>query len=158
MTINFAKKSDYMNTKQKADLIKSAIKAREFAFSPITNVNVGAAVLTSGGKIYSGCNIQSVISGLGTCAERCAIYCAVANGSYNYKAIAISFDSKKTVWPCGACLQTIHEFSEINDIDTKILIVNNDGKVIGQSSIRKLLTKGYGPKESGKDIKRYKNM
>lgn len=137
-------------------LISFAKDAAKFAYVPVTGVGVGASVLTTEGKIYSGCNVQSVISGLGTCAERCAIDNAIAHGAYNYSAIAVAFPSKLSVRPCGACLQIIHELSEINNIDTKIICLNKEGKILEETSIRKLLPKGYGPNESKKDISKYK--
>jgi cytidine deaminase len=145
-----------MREGNKKKLINSALEAKRFAYTPITKVGVGAAVLTTDGNIYQGCNIQSVISGLGCCAERCAIHNAVAHGAYNFEAIAVAFPSKKATRPCGACLQIIHEFSEVSEKNIKIIVLNENGKIMEETTIKKLLPKGYGPKESKKDIRRYK--
>jgi len=142
--------------KKYSKLIAAAIDAKKFAYDPVTGIGVGAAVLTTEGNIYKGCNVQSVISGLGTCAERCAIDNAIAHGAYNFQAIAVSFPSRNSTRPCGACLQIIHELSEIKDIDTQIICLNKFGDVVEETSIRKLLPKGYGPKESKKDVKQYR--
>lgn len=75
---------------------------------------VGAAVLAEDGRTYEGCNIESWVSGLGTCAERCAINHAVLHGNRKIKEIALVMDvgNKNEPRPCGACLQYIHDFAE----------------------------------------------
>jgi cytidine deaminase len=139
----------------KERLVQAAVRASKNAYHPVTRSGTGSAVLTKEGRIYVGCNVQSVISGLGCCSERCAIYSAAAHGAYNFEAIAIFFPSKKRIGPCGACLQLIHEFSEISGSDIKIIMVNIDGKIDGESSIRKLLPNGYGPRTADKDVSPY---
>jgi len=139
----------------KDKLIKSAIKAKGNAYHPISAKAVGAALLTQDGKIYLGANVQSVISGLGACAEICSIYNAVAHGEYCFEAIAVAFPSEKGARPCGACQQMLYEFSEVGRKDIKIICVNEKGKVTEETSIKKLMPKGYGPKESGRDVSAY---
>jgi cytidine deaminase len=145
-----------MNKIQKENLIKAAIEVKKYSYVPITNIGVGAAVLTKEGNIYAGCNMQSVISGLGTCAEYNAIANAISRGAYNYEAIAVVFPSKKLVLPCGACLQIIYEMSEVADYDIKIICLNKDNKILKETSIRKLIVNGYGPIESNKILKKLK--
>jgi len=74
---------------------------------------VGAAVLAEDGQIYEGCNVESWVSGLGICAERCAINHAVLQGNGKIREIAVVMDagSKSEPRPCGACLQYISDFS-----------------------------------------------
>jgi cytidine deaminase len=74
---------------------------------------VGAAVLAEDGRIYEGCNVESWVSGLGTCAERCAINHAVLHGNQKIKILALVLEasSKSGPRPCGACLQYISDFS-----------------------------------------------
>ena len=71
------------------ELIEKAKKGLKSAYAPRSNFPTGAAVLTDKGNIYQGCNVESVISGMGTCAERCAIDNAIANGEYCFKAIIV---------------------------------------------------------------------
>jgi len=137
-------------------LIKSAIETQKFAYVPVSKVGVGASLLTKEGHIYNGCNVQSVISGLGICAEQCAIHNAVAHGAYNFKAICVAFPSLHSTRPCGSCLQLIHEFKEVSNYDIQIICLNKNGKVVERTSISKLLPKSYGPVESHKNISKYK--
>jgi cytidine deaminase len=79
---------------------------------------VGAAALAEDGKIYAGCNIESWVSGLGTCAERCAVNHAVLHGNRKIMEVALVMDvgNKNDPRPCGACLQYIHDFAENPEI------------------------------------------
>ena len=145
-----------MDAQLKNQLVKAAVLASKNAYHPVTSSGTGAALLTKEGNIYQGCNVQSVISGLGCCAERDAIYHAVAHGAYNFEAMAVFFPSKELTRPCGACLQLINEFAEVAKKDIKIIMVNSNGKITGESSINKLLPLGYGPRTAGKDLSKYK--
>ena len=145
-----------MDKVTKEKLIKSAVKAIHYAYHPVSKKGVGAALLTQKGNIYKGANVQSVISGLGACAEICSIYNAVAHGEYCFEAIAVAFPSEKGARPCGACQQMLFEFSEVGNKDIKIICVNEKGKVVEETSIKKLMPKGYGPKESGRDVSGYR--
>jgi len=77
-------------------------------------VRIGAAVLAEDGQIYGGCNVDSWVSGLGICAERCAINHAISQGNRKIEEIAIVMDadSQCEPRPCGACLQYIYDFSK----------------------------------------------
>jgi len=94
-------------------LLEAALKAMNNAYV-LWGFKVGAAVLAGDGEIYAGCNIESWISGLGICAERCAINHAVLHGNRKIMEIAIVMDAKshEEPRPCGACLQYIHDFSQ----------------------------------------------
>lgn len=96
-------------------LLEAAVKARENAHV-LWGFGVGAAVLAEDDQIYPGCNVQSRISGLGVCAERCAVDHAVLHGNKKIKEVAVVVDEKdaEKPRPCGACLQYIVEFSEGN--------------------------------------------
>ena len=106
-------------------LFKEAKKAREKAYTPYSKFKVGAAVLTTDGKIFTGCNIENASFGLTVCAERVAILKAISEGSYRFKAMAIIGDTKRPCSPCGACRQVISEFGE----DIKIAMSNLKGDV-----------------------------
>jgi len=94
------------------DLIRVAALARQRAYAPYSKYRVGAAVRTKRNKIYSGANVENASYGLTVCAERCAVWSAVAAGeTKDYDAIAIVIDDDQLPTPCGACRQVIAEFS-----------------------------------------------
>lgn len=92
-------------------LIKEARKAQQKAYSPYSNFQVGAALLTADGQIYPGANIENVSYGLTVCAERNAVFKAVYDGEREFSAIAVCSSGSGFVYPCGACLQVLAEFS-----------------------------------------------
>jgi cytidine deaminase len=105
-------------------MIEIAKQTRQFSFSHRSKHKIWASVLTADGEIYGGCNIESVISGLWTCAERCAIDNAVAHGGYDIVAVC-TVDSSVTP-TCGACLQYIMLFAQVSNQD--VFIINSDIK------------------------------
>ncbi len=94
------------------ELIDRAIKAREHAYVPYSSFKVGAALLTKGGKIYEGANIESASFSLTNCAERTAFFKAVYDGEREFEAIAIVGGKDDLVFcpPCGACREVMNEF------------------------------------------------
>jgi len=111
-------------------LLAEAAKALKNAYV-LWGFGVGAAVLAEDGKIYGGCNVESWISGLGVCAERCAIQHAVLHGNKKIREIAVVVDAenKSKIKPCGACLQYISDFAENSEI--KIVTAKvGDGKIL----------------------------
>ncbi|OGN81264.1 MAG: cytidine deaminase, partial [Chloroflexi bacterium GWC2_70_10] len=93
-------------------LVKVAALARERAYAPYSNYKVGAAIRTKRGKIHSGANVENVSYGLTVCAERCAVFAAVAAGdTKDYDAMAIVTAGDELPSPCGACRQVLWEFS-----------------------------------------------
>lgn len=125
------------------------------AYCPITGFPVGAAVLSATGNIYQGCNVQSVTSGMGVCAERSAIDHAVACGEYCLAAIAVTSELEEPISPCGMCLQYIGEFSQVADNDIEIVMTGSTGK-INRSSIVALSHRIFGPVDLGLDVSRYR--
>jgi cytidine deaminase len=111
-------------------------KLLEAASAAIRNAHVlwgfkvGAAVIGEDRKVYEGCNVESWVSGLGTCAERCAIDHSVLHGNRRIVEIAIvaNEDKPEKPIPCGACLQYIHDFAESSEI--KVLMAQTErGKI-----------------------------
>ncbi|MDO5773068.1 MAG: cytidine deaminase [Spirochaetales bacterium] len=95
-------------------LIKKAIEMLNFSYVPYSNFHVGAALLTSEGEIYTGCNIENAAYGPSNCAERTAIFKAVSEGKKEFEAIAIvggkNGKIKNFCPPCGVCRQVLAEF------------------------------------------------
>lgn len=91
-------------------LICEAMKAREEAYAPYSHFKVGAAILCKNGRIFKGCNIENVSFSATNCAERTAVFSAVASGCREFSAIAIAAD-EKTILPCGICRQVLLEFA-----------------------------------------------
>ena len=118
------------------DLIEKAIEAKEMAYAPYSNFKVGAALLTTSGKIFFGCNIENSSYGATICAERVAIVKAVSEGYLKFTKIAIIADTDEIIRPCGICLQFIAEFG----IDIEILM-SNKSKIYEKSYLKNLLPK-----------------
>jgi len=106
-------------------LIDAARRARLNAHAPYSRYKVGAAVLSSDGRIYAGCNVENTSYGLTVCAERNAVAALVAAGGRNIVAVAVVADSKVPVSPCGACRQVIAEFGP----HAEIIMSNLKGSV-----------------------------
>jgi len=92
-------------------LLKAAAATRRHAYAPYSRFPVGAALQTAGGKIFTGCNIENVSFGLTVCAERVAVFTAVAAGQKELAALALVADTPEPPMPCGACRQVLHEFN-----------------------------------------------
>jgi cytidine deaminase len=101
-------------------LLDASLGALKNAYA-LWGFKVGAAVFAEDGQIYEGCNVESWVSGLGACAERCAINHAVLHGNRKIKEIAVVMDAdlRSEPRPCGACLQYISDFA----VNSKIKVV-----------------------------------
>lgn len=123
----------------KKQLIKVALEAKENAYVPYSNFQVGAAVLMDDNKVYSGCNIEISSYSPTLCAERTAIFKAVSEGSRKIKAIAVVGDADST-FPCGVCRQVIREFGK----DATVIIANSE-EDFKEFSLEELLPNSFGP-------------
>jgi cytidine deaminase len=96
----------------RAKLLRSAKKAMKNAYAPYSRFRVGAAILLANGQIYAGCNVENASYGLCNCAERTAIFSAVAaqGPKIEVRAVAVVNDQGVPCSPCGACRQVIYEF------------------------------------------------
>jgi len=92
------------------DLITAAEDALKNAHAPYSNYKVGAALLCSDGTIFKGCNVENASYGLTNCAERTALFSAVAAGQTEFMALAIAASGEPTPFPCGTCRQVLAEF------------------------------------------------
>lgn len=116
-----------MMTVEPKQLIDEAIAASKQAHVPYSHFHVGAALLTTDGKIYRGCNIENASYGLTNCAERTAIFKAVSEGDKQFSAIAVVGDTDGPISPCGACRQVLAEFC---DNHTQIILANLKGDFV----------------------------
>ena len=120
------------------DLIKHAVDAQNNAQAKYSKFYVGCAILSNDDKVFLGCNIESAAYPSTMCAERVAIYSAIAQGVTNFKAIAIV--SRLSAKPCGPCRQIIHEY--LGDIP--IYVSNGQDKDYETHSIKDLLPYPFG--------------
>lgn len=130
-----------MNNSQK--LFMLAKQAREQSYSPYSNFAVGAAVLSTDGQYFSGCNVENISYPCGTCAEQNAIAQMITAGSRQISEILIIADTKEPVTPCGACLQRIKEFSSP---ETLVHLANLEG-IIGSIKFNQFLPLAFENEE-----------
>lgn len=95
-------------------LLHLARQAREQAYAPYSNFQVGAAVRTRDGRTFTGCNVENASYGLCNCAERTALFAAIAAGCRpgDFAALAVVADTPGPVSPCGACRQVMAELCD----------------------------------------------
>jgi cytidine deaminase len=118
----------------RGQLVQAAMEVRQRAYAKYSNFLVGAALLAADGRIFTGCNVENCSYGLTNCAERTAVFSAVAAGQQRFDLLAIA--STGGVTPCGACRQVLAEFSP----HLPILLVNVDQPdSIIETNIRDLL-------------------
>ena len=91
-------------------LIEQAKAVRKHAYIPYSKFAVGAAVLTSTGNVFVGCNIENAAYPVTCCAERVALFSAIAAGEMSFKKIVVVADTDRPVPPCGTCRQAMSEF------------------------------------------------
>jgi len=120
-------------------LVRAAEKAMKNAHAPYSKFRVGAAILTAKGQIYAGCNVENASYGMTNCAERTAIFSAVADSGpkLEIRAVAVTNDQGVPCSPCGACRQVIYEFGP----DAVILFQGAKGP--RQAHITELLPEGF---------------
>jgi cytidine deaminase len=122
----------------RAKLLRSAKKVMKNAHAPYSKFRVGAAILLSNGEIFSGCNVENASYGMTICAERTAIFSAVAQLGPKIEicAVAVTNDHRVPCSPCGACRQVIYEFGP----DATIFFAGTRGPK--QAHITELLPEG----------------
>jgi cytidine deaminase len=131
-----------LSKQTQADLIGVARNAAARAYCPYSGFRVGAAVLTDRGEIFGGCNVENASYGLTICAERNAIFQAVAQtaGAVAIRAVAVYTPTASPTAPCGACRQVIHEFGA-----NALILSACDGADVIYSRTDELLPGAFGP-------------
>jgi cytidine deaminase len=120
------------------DLIQSALQAREWAYAAYSHYAVGAALLTTSGKVYDGVNVENAVYPLTMCAERVAVFKAVSQGDKDFEAIAVVTANGGT--PCGSCRQVLAEFG----LDTVVFVANAEGELLHELTVADLLPHAFG--------------
>ena len=105
--------------------IRQAVEAAAQAYAPYSGFHVGAVLVAADGRVFFGCNVENISYGLTICAERNAVFGAVAAGCREFVKIVIATDTAEPTSPCGACRQVLAEFNP----DLEVVLANFHGKV-----------------------------
>ena len=127
-----------INDEQRAALIQAALTVRAMAYAPYSNYPVGAALLMADGRIVTGVNVENASYGLSMCAERTAVFKAVADGQQKILAVAVATDNAGS--PCGACRQVLTEFA--GDVPVYLVDAAGNGR---DTTLYTLLPDHFGP-------------
>jgi cytidine deaminase len=126
-------------------LEKAARTAAKAAYAPYSKFRVGAAVLGESGRIFAGCNVENASYGLCNCAERTAVFTAVAAGERRVRAVAVYTATAQATAPCGACRQVISEFGP----EALIVSVCDSAERL-ETTVPALLPAAFGPRDLAK--------
>ena len=128
------------------EMIEKAFGALKYSYSPYSNFKVAAALLTEGGKIYTGCNIENAAYSPTNCAERTAVFNAVSEGELLFLAICIVNEDAEGNHdycpPCGVCRQVLMEFTDPEKFQVILAKSGNEYQVY---TLAELLPLGFGP-------------
>jgi cytidine deaminase len=128
-------------------LAQAAVDAKATSYAPYSNFNVGAALLTKSGKVYTGCNIESASYSPTNCAERTALFKAVSEGERAFAAIAIAGSpagkAPDYCYPCGVCRQMLKEFV----LDDLVVIIAKTAEDFRVHTFGELFPHGFGPED-----------
>jgi cytidine deaminase len=122
-----------------ATLVEEARAALANAHAPYSKFPVGAALLGESGRVYRGSNVENASYGLSVCAERAAVFAAVAAGEHRFQALAVATDTDEPTPPCGACRQILREFVE----DISVYLAGR--KKVRETTLTKLLPDPFTP-------------
>lgn len=121
-----------------AELASRAVAARSNAYAPYSRYQVGAAIALADGRILTGCNIENASYGLTVCAERVAVFRAVAEtGTAVLAAVAVATEDGGS--PCGACRQVLSEFAPRDGTPVPVYLVNAAGEIVQETTLAELL-------------------
>ena len=120
------------------ELYETALKMTERAYAPFSNFKVGAALLTTDGKVFTGVNVENSSLGGTICAERTAFGKAISEGEYSFEKIAVVANEGEA-WPCGICRQFMKEFCD----DDFRIITGNDADSLRVFTMAEILPEGF---------------
>lgn len=140
MTMESAGRRDLLPPDIVERLLGAARSVRERAYAPYSRFQVGAAVL-AGGEVFVGCNVENASFGLTICAERVAVFAAVAAGYRRIDVVAVAGDPANPTAPCGACRQVLHEFGP----EMAVILHSGGGPIV--LSLASLLPQAFGPED-----------
>ena len=125
------------------ELFGKAKEARKLSYSPYSGYSVGAALMCSNGKIYTGCNIENSAFSPTVCAERVAFFKAISDGEKDFSVIAVAGGKQdcETCTPCGVCRQVMMEFCNPEEF----LIVYKDNDGLKKAKLKDFFPSGFGP-------------
>ena len=129
---------------EKQSLIDLANTTRLRAYAPYSKYQVGAALRTKTGLIFTGVNVENAAYPHTMCAERVAIFKAVSEGEQEFEVIAVATDNGGS--PCGGCRQVLAEFG----LDTVVLIANGKRELLKEMTVRELLPEAFTPEKLGR--------
>ncbi|XP_066528189.1 cytidine deaminase a [Hoplias malabaricus] len=125
------------------DLVARSQEAKKSAYCIYSNFRVGAALLSTDGTVFTGCNVENACYNLGICAERTAIAKAVSEGHRDFNAIAIASDMEdEYISPCGGCRQFMREFG----LKWEVYLSKPDGSFM-KTTVEELLPNSFGPED-----------
>jgi len=130
-----------LNDSRKKELAQAASETRRYAYAPYSNYPVGAALLTTSGRIFTGVNVENAVYSETICAERVAVIKAVSEGECDFQAVAVVTNNGGS--PCGSCRQVLAEFG----MDTIVLIADGDGNLVDETTVAGLLPNAFTPKD-----------
>jgi cytidine deaminase len=128
-------------------LLQRAAEATQRAYAPYSRFRVGAAVRTEDGEVFCGCNVENASFGMTVCAERVAVFCAVAAGHRKMTALAVAATSGNPPSPCGACRQVLAEFCRP---DLPVYAASaSEPRNYESTTLGELLPRAFSPDEFG---------
>ena len=130
-----------LTAEQSSEMIRLALQARQSAYAPYSHYQVGAALLATDGRIFSGANVENAAYPTSMCAERVAVFSAIVAGARRFNAIAVA--TANGAAPCGSCRQVLSEFG----MGIIVLIVDASGRVLSETTLADLLPGAFLPKD-----------
>ncbi|HUS80715.1 MAG TPA: cytidine deaminase [Armatimonadota bacterium] len=131
-----------LNNETAERLVAAAAGVREYAYAPYSGFFVGAAVLGADGRVFTGCNIENISFGATVCAERVALFSAVAAGCRKIRAIAVTGPGGEPIRPCGICRQVMAELAP-----EATVIMQGETGPRATATVAELMPDAFAPKE-----------
>ena len=130
-----------MNPEEKAALVGAALEARELAHAPFSGYRVGAAVRSTSGDVFTGCNVEVSNYSDGCCAERVAVFKAVSAGQKRLDTCVVVAGAEPPTGPCGACRQVLFDFGQ----DLLVILADIEGQVRVELPLVEIFPLAFGP-------------